>query len=370
MTKAAYIIAACRTPVAPEGGAFSRIALHDLAAPVLRSCLRNAPVAAGQIDEVILANALYGGGNPARLAALAAGLPDDVAGLSIDRQCVGGLDAILLAARMIESGAAQAVLAGGAESHSRRPVRSATDPGSAKPQPYDRPPFTPWPDRDPDMHTAAAALAEREGISRAEQDTFAVDSHRKARSAGGANSGEIIEIEGVISDTFTRNLTPSLCARAKTISGSITAANTAVSADAASFVLVTSEKIAAQSTTEKPLRVVSGTTVGSDPEWPGLAPISAILKTLQVAGIKPAAVTVSEVMEAYAVQAIVCQRHAKLDPATMNIGGGALARGHPIGASGAINAVRLFHEMQSKGGKGLAAIAAAGGLGTALLLDG
>ncbi|MCP4998381.1 MAG: thiolase family protein, partial [Hyphomicrobiales bacterium] len=345
MTSAAYIIAALRTPVVQEGGAYSRLTLHELAAPVLRACLQNAPVAADQIDEVILANALYGGGNPARLAALAAGLPETVAGLTIDRQCVGGLDAVLLAARMIESGAANAVLAGGAESHSRRPVRMETDPEGAAPQAYDRPPFSPWPSRDPDMHEAAAALAEREGISREEQDVFAIESHRKARNDHADHTNEMIELAGAREDTFTRSLSPALCARAKPIVGSITAANTAISADAAAFLLVVGEDIAAQVTKLRPMRIVAGVTVGSAPEWPGLAPVAAISSTLRMASSQPGELTATEIMEAYAVQAIACQRHAGLDPTTMNRGGGALARGHPIGASGAINAARLFHEM-------------------------
>ncbi|MCP5085786.1 MAG: thiolase family protein [Rhodobacteraceae bacterium] len=370
MTSAAYIIAAHRTPVTPEGGGLSRLVLHKLAAPVLLACLRETPVRADQVDEVILANALYGGGNPARMAALAAGLPESVAGLSIDRQCVGGLDAVLLATRMIQSGAANVVLAGGAESHSRRPVRMATNPDGGDPQTYDRPPFSPWPERDPDMHEAAAALAEHAGISRTEQDAFAMESHRKARCNGQNYSTELVALAGVSADAFTRDLSPALCARAKPLVGTITAANAAISADAASFLLVVNEAIARQVTNQRPLRVAAGRTIGSDPEWPGLAPVQAIRETLTAASARPSDLTVSEIMEAYAVQAIACQRQAGLDPATMNRSGGALARGHPIGASGAINAVRLFHEMQAAGGKGLAAIAAAGGLGTALLLEG
>ena len=363
--RAAFIVAAYRSAVAPENGAFARLALHDLAAPVIKACLQTCPVPP---DELILSNALYGGGNPARLAALAAGLPQTVAGLSIDRQCAGGLDAILLAARLVQSGAVRAVLAGGAESHSRRPFRLRTDPDGAAPIAYDRPPFSPWASRDPDLHESAAQLADAMGLSRADQDIFAVESHAKARAAAGRMQGEIIPVAGVATDGFTRALLPSTAARARSVTGSLSAANTAIKADAAAFVLVVDEALAKAFTACRPAQIIGGVTLGAAPETPATAPIAAIRQTLGHAQILPDGLTCSEIMEAYAVQAIACQQGARLDPNTMNCGGGALARGHPIGASGAINAVRLFHELQQRGGTGLAAIAAAGGLGTAMLL--
>jgi acetyl-CoA C-acetyltransferase len=360
----AYIVAAYRTAVTPENGAFAALDLHALAAPVLQACLRHCPAPP---DEVILANALYGGGNPARMAALAAGLPETIAGLSIDRQCAGGLDAILLGARMIQSGAASIVLAGGAESHSRRPLRLRTDPNGGTAQSYDRPPFTPWPNRDPDLHLSAAALAENLSISRASQDQFAIHSHAKARAAAHRLAAEIVPIAGQTQDAFTRALTEKITARAPILTGSLTAANTAIKADAAAFVLIVDAKTAQRFTTHKPARIAGGLTLGGAPDSPATAPIAAIRHTLKTAGLNPQNLTTTEIMEAYAVQAIACQQGANLDPVTMNRSGGALARGHPIGASGAINAVRLFHELQS-GGTGLAAIAAAGGIAATLLL--
>lgn len=362
----AYIIAGYRSAVAPENGAFARLELHELAAPVLQACLVDCPC---DVDEVILSNALYGGGNPARLAALAAGLPETVAGLTIDRQCAGGLDTILLAARLVQSGAARAVLAGGAESHSRRPARLRTDPDGGAPSAYDRPPFSPWPERDPDLHESAAQLARDLGISRSEQDCFAVESHAKARAATEQLAQEIVPLNGLDRDAFTRNLSIRTAERAPRVTGSLSAANTAVKADAAAFVLVVDEKLAKELSHCKPARVLGGATLGAAPETPATAPVAAIQHALVQAGLAPDALACSEVMEAYAVQAIACQRAAGLDPQRMNRGGGALARGHPIGASGAINAVRLFYELQQSGGTGLAAIAAAGGLGTALLLE-
>jgi len=353
----AYIIAARRSPVMPAGGAFARLQLQDLSAPVLLACLADAGFAPEQVDEVILSNALGAGGNPARVAALAARLPDRVAGLSIDRQCAGGLDAVILARALVESGAAEVVLAGGAESYSRRPQRLRTDPGGGPALPYDAPPFTPWPHRDPDMHVAAAALAEKLGIDRAAQDAFAVASHAAAM---GARHPEIVAVNGIARDGFTRALTPALAARAKVIVGPITPANAAVAADGAAFCLVVSARLARPA--KRALRIVAGVTRGGIPEEPGLAPLGAIARVLS----PRLALDRAEIMEAYAVQAIACIMGAGLDPARVNIGGGALARGHPVGASGAVLVARMFADLHQ--GHGLCAIAAAGGIGSALLV--
>jgi len=357
----AVILAARRTAVVPRGGAFARLRIEGLAAPVLRAVLADAGLDPGAVDEVILSNALGAGGNPARRAALLAGLPQRVAGLTTDRQCAGGLDAVLLAAALVDSGAARVVIAGGAESYSRRPLRLATDPEGGDPQPYDAPPFTPWPDRDPDMTAAAAALAGRLGISRQAQEDWAFESHRKALAAG--NPPEVVALKGMTRDAFARALTPAIARRAKVLAGSITTATAAVAADAAAFVVVARDDMAGP----EALRIGPGVTLGALPEEPGLAPVPAIAETLRRAGLAPAALARVELMEAYAVQAIACATGAGLDPARINPAGGALARGHPIGASGAILAVSLFHGLQS--GHGLAAIAAAGGLGTAVLFS-
>jgi acetyl-CoA C-acetyltransferase len=361
----AYLTAAFRTAVMPRGGAFATLLLHDLAAPLVQACLIEGGVAGAEISDLILANALGAGGNPARLAALTAGLPERVAGLSIDRQCAGGLDAILLAKAMVESGMAEAVLAGGVESFSRRPLRLCTDPAGGPPAPYDRPPFTPWPARDPEMAEAAAALAARLNIPRQQQDDWAIASHARARAAAGRMPAEIVPVLGRTADGFTRELTPRLAARAPVVTGTVTAANAAVEADAAALCLIVSERLAARA--PRALRLTGGRTLGAAPEDPGLAPLPAIRATLAAAGLRPQDMAIAEIMEAFAVQAIACVQGAGLNPSVVNPGGGALARGHPIGASGAILAVRLFHDLRA--GHGLAAIAAAGGLGTALLLS-
>ncbi|UWR22817.1 thiolase family protein [Sulfitobacter sp. S190] len=365
----AYMLAATRSPVAPRGGALAHLGLADLGAPVLNAALRQAGIDAAQVDELIVSNAMGGGGNPARLIGLAAGLPDTVAGLSIDRQCAGGLDALLLAARLVQSGAADVVIAGGVESYSRRPQRFATDPGGGPPRPYDQPPFTPWPERDPDMAQAADRLARDQGIDRARQDGWACDSHRKAL-ASPVPPGEITALAGLDHDAFARPLNTRIAARAPVVTGTITAANMAVAADAAAFCVIVSERIirARGGQTHAPV-ILGGVTRGATPDQPGTAPIAATRDALSACGMSPSDLDHIEVMEAFAVQAIACVQGAGLDPACVNRGGGALARGHPIGASGTINAVRLWHDMKTHaGGTGLATIAAAGGIATTLIL--
>ncbi len=348
-----FVIAAKRSAVVPRGGAFAGLSIEALGAPVLLAALADCGVDPGEVDEVIVANALGAGGNPARRVALAAGL-GHVGGLSIDRQCAGGLDAVLLARALVGSGAARIVVAGGIESYSRRPLRLRTDPAGGAAVPYDQAPFTPWPDRDPGMAEAAEALAQALGISRAAQDLWAVDSHARAlRADPGA---EIVPVGGLLRDAFARRLTMGVAARARPIIGTITAANAAVAADGAAFVVVCATPRG------RGLRIVAGATVGGDPMQPGLSPLPAIAAVGGAWGV-----AVAEVMEAYAVQAIACVQGAGIDPAIVNPGGGALARGHPIGASGAILAVRLYHQLKT--GRGLAAIAAAGGVGTALILE-
>lgn len=362
------ILAARRSIVAPRGGALAGFAPHELAAPVIRDCLDRAGLPGAAVDEVILGNALGAGGNPARLAALAAGLPERVAGLTLDRQCCGGLDALLLGQAMIAAGQAEVVLAGGVESYSRRPYRAWQGPEGLRP--YDQPPFSPFPERDPLMPEAAAALAEALGIDAAAQADWAQASHAKARAAAAQLAREITPLPGVNAqaDPFARRLTPQLCARAPRLAGSVTHATAAVAADGAALCLLVADHVARR-LGQRGAEVLGGRTLGGDPAQPGLAPVPAIAEALSAAQLTPAQLAQAEIMEAYAVQAIACQREAGIDARIVNPRGGGLARGHPIGASGAVLAVRLVSDL-GPGEVGLAAIAAAGGLGTALLIRG
>lgn len=356
----AFVIAGKRTAVVPRGGPLAALRVEDIAAPVLVALLEAAGLEVGAVDEVILSNAIGPGGNVARRVALAAGLPERVAGLTVDRQCAGGLDALLLARGMVLAGLAEVVVAGGVESYSQAPERRM--PGAAGP--YVQAPFTPWPERDPGMAEAADALGRRLGITRARADAWAVESHAKALRADLA--GEIVPVAGVRRDAFARALTPAVAARATVVAGDVTAANAAVAADGAALVLVVSERVAARAA--RAVRIAGGVTRGGVPWEPGLAPVAAVAEALGSCGLRAGDLERAEVMEAYAVQAIACVEGAGLDPARVNVKGGALARGHPIGASGAVLAVRLFADLER--GAGVAAIAAAGGIGTAVVLRG
>ncbi|WP_246479323.1 thiolase family protein [Kaustia mangrovi] len=418
MTVRPVIAAARRTAVAPRGGAFAHLGVDALAAPVIAACLADAGLAPGDVDHVVLGNGLYGGGNPARFASLGAGLPETVPALTFDTQCCAGLDAIALAARLVASGAAETVLAGGVESWSRAPIRMTRPIAGEAPVAYDRPPFAPDAAKDVDMTDAAAALAAAHGVTRKAQEAFAVESHRRALAAQGAGrfAGEIVAQDLPLgSDAFTRRLTPALCARLPAIGGSthhgerspphpapgrsasfslspggrgrdpapegdgtvrglalagtqdcaITAATAAVEADAAAVVVVTSRRRAPQG-----LGIVDAISLGGDPAMPALAPVPAIAALLERNGLVPVDLAAVELMEAYAAQAMVDICETGLDPSRVNRCGGALARGHPIGASGAILAVRLWHELagEGPGAIGLAAIAGAGGLASAMLI--
>lgn len=371
MSRPSYIVAAARTSVVPSGGAFRDLDFDRLAPAPIHACLARSGIVPDEVDEIIVSNALGAGGNPARVVALAAGLPQRVAGLSIDRQCVGGLDAIILAQALVASGQAEIVLAGGSESHSLRPERRFRTDWRSTAKFRDQARFTPWTDRDPDMAFAADRLARQNRISFDRQNAWALESHARARESARKLKAEIINPDGidVSGDPFSRNLTPALCQRAPRITGTISAANTSVAADGAAFVAVVSQPVLQRLDPDFALRFIDGTTLGGDPELPGLAPVEAARAVLEGTGTRPEELSSIELMEAYAVQAIVCATALGLDAEKINPAGGSLARGHPIGASGAILAVRLFHDLKASGGLGLALIAAAGGIGTALLLE-
>ncbi|GGL63103.1 hypothetical protein [Wenxinia marina] len=360
----ARLLAARRTAIVPRGGAFARLLPHELAAPVIRAALADAGLGPQDVGEVILSNALGAGGNLARVASLAAGLPERVAGLTIDRQCAGGLDALLLADALVRAGVYDVVVAGGVESYSRRPQRLRTDPDGGPAVPYDQAPFTPWPDRDPGMAEAADRLGRELRIDRAAQEAWAAESHRKALAAGPAPG--MVPLHGVAADPFARRLTPRLLARARPVRGAVTVATMAVAADAAAVCVVASPRAAAALGRTGPA-ILSGATLGGAPDLPGLAPVAAGRAALAAAGLNADDLARAEIMEAFAVQAIACVHGLGLRPHIVNPDGGALARGHPVGASGAVLAVDLFHGL-APGEAGLAAIAAAGGIGTALVL--
>mgnify|MGYP001765531073 CR=1 FL=1 len=365
------IVAARRTAVAPRGGAFARLEPHDLAAPCLAAVLADVGMSPERVDDVLLGNALGAGGNPARMAALAVGLPDRIPALSVESQCCAGLDAVLLAAAKVRAGEAEAIIAGGVESFSRSPIRMTRPRAKGEaPVAYDRPPFAPDPARDPEMADAAARLAVARGITRTAQASWAIAGHAKARAAG--PSPAILPLAGLGEDAFTRKLTPALCARLPVLAGDavhgLTAATIAVEADAAACVLVVSPERARTLGVAKALRIRAHVRRGGDPAMPPLAPIEAAREALARAGLTVADLAAVEIMEAFAVQAMAFVADLAIPEAKVNRHGGALARGHPIAASGAILLADLFHRL-APGETALLAIAAAGGLATAVVVE-
>jgi acetyl-CoA C-acetyltransferase len=365
--------------VAPRGGALARLDLAQLGAPVLEAALADAGLPVDAVDEVIIGNALGAGGNPARLVALAADLPLRVSAMTVDRQCCSGLDAVILAARTIRAGEADIAVAGGVESFSRAPIRMHRPlQKDAVPVAYDRPAFAPPPFPDPDPAEAAAGLALHMQISRREQEAFARASHEAAlhAQAAGSFAAEIVPVAGLAADAFTRALDPRLQARLPVLAGQapygLTASTIAVEADAAAILVLMSRQEARRRGLRPLAAIGQGAMTGGDPANPAAGAHEAAQELFRRTGLGIGSITAVELMEAYAVQAMANLKVLGMTPddPRINQGGGALARGHPIAASGAILAVRLAHILGSEGsnGLGLAAISGAGGLGTALLL--
>lgn len=352
------VVAARRTPIGTAGGGLRAHTVDALAAPVLAAL---APHAGGPIDDVLLGNVFGPGGNPARVAALRAGLGDGVPGLTLDRQCASGLAAIVAAATAVRAGDGEAYLAGGVESPSTAPAR--TRPDGVR---YTRAPFAP-PDRpDPDMGPAADDVAARAGITRARQDAFAARSHARAVAArrAGRFDAELVGIGAVEVDERPRDrFTPERLARfrpAFTPDGTATAANSCGVSDGAAAVLVVSE--ARRRALGVPgLALEAAATRGCDPALLGLGAVPALDAVR--AGVPDAV----EFTEAFAGQVLACTDAAGIDEESVSPDGGAIALGHPWGASGAVLVVRLFHRLvvQGHGGTGVAALSSGGGLGVA-----
>jgi acetyl-CoA C-acetyltransferase len=343
--------------------------------------LADGKVDAARVDEVIFGNAVGGGGNPARLIALAAGLPETTPAMTIDRQCASGLDAIVAGARMIESGAADAVIAGGAESPSTAPWRIAKPSNLHKGLPhfFSQPAFAPGAEGDVGMIEAAENVAREFHISRERQDAFALESHRKAISASGAGrmSREIVPLdrdrrEG-LDEGPRASLTLKLLSRLKPLvaaNGTVTSGNSCQVNDGAAVVLIVSGALHRKLGLPRGLVFAGAASAGIAPRLLGLAAVIAVRKLAEKTGFRLPDIEAVELNEAFAAQVLATIDQLLLDPDKLNTLGGALAYGHPYGASGALLAVRLFSRMirdntAQAPQTGLAMIAAAGGVGVA-----
>jgi acetyl-CoA C-acetyltransferase len=376
VTDGPVIVGALRTPVGTAGRSLAHLTAADLAAPVL-AALAGAPQVreAGRVEEVVLGNCMGPGGDVARVAALQAGLGVDVPALTVDRQCASGLAAVVSAATAVERQRG-VVIAGGVESASTAPWRFWPPVDGAEPVRYDRAPFAPAAMGDPDMGVANDRWAEARGIDRAAQDEYAARSHARAVTARdeGRFDGELVPVGGIDRDERPRRgLTVERLGRLRPAfraDGSVTAGNSCGVNDGAAAVAVLDA--ATHRRTGRPgLRIVATATAGCDPNEPGRGLVPATRLALDRAGLTLDDIDVVELNEAFAGQILACCAELGLDPHRVCLEGGALALGHPWGASGAVLLVRLFSQLvrSDNGGRGLAAIAAGGGQGVAVVVE-
>ncbi|MGV2881726.1 thiolase family protein [Paenibacillus sonchi] len=379
--KEAVLVMARRTPIGKVGGQLSTLEPEELLAPLIRLLVAEAQVPLEWIDDVIIGNVVGPGGNIARKSVLEAGLPVTVPGVTIDRQCGSGLEAIIMAARFIQSGAGEIFLAGGVESASRAPWKMfRPDTLIDIPTLYTRAPFTPLAFGDPDMGLAAEYVADKYGISREAQDRYALESHQKAvhakRTSKYAPELVPLQVNGLwITDDECPRPDTSL---EKLLSlrpvfaehGTVTAGNACPINDGAALVLMMSRDKCEQLNLTPVLRFVDSQAVGVDPRYPGIGPVPAVRKMLSRQHLHIDALDIVEFNEAFASQVLASLRELHLPLDKVNPGGGALALGHPYGASGAILMTRLYSEMlQNPYQRGLATLGIGGGMGLAVLIE-
>ncbi len=380
---AAVIVDARRTPIGRAGGRLKTVDTTGLAAPILaavRDTVRQRVGADTEVAEVVLGNCMGPGGDVARLATLAAGLGVGVPALTVDRQCGSGLAALTVAAALVSSQPGL-VLAGGVESASTQPWRHWPALGDAPPQRYTRAPFAPPGFADPEMGEAADALAAAYAIDRSAQDVYAARSHARAiaTAEAGGFTAELLPIDGLDHDERPRaSMTVRFLSRLPPVfrpvdpdgGGTVTLGNSCGINDGAAAVAIVDA--ASHARTGLPgLQVLGSASAGVDPGRPGIGLVPAVRLALQRSGVGLDEIDVVEFNEAFAGQILACCAELDLDPVRVCPQGGALALGHPWGASGAVLLVRLFSQLvrtPRPGALGLAAIAAGGGQGVAMVV--
>jgi len=394
----AWIVAAVRTPIARYGGALKAVRPDDLAAHVLAELIRRTDVTPGDITDVYLGCTNQGGEdnrNVARMASLLAGLPVEVPAVTVNRLCGSGLEAVNQAARAAMLGDGELFLAGGVESMTRAPyVLSKPEAAFARqaPQVFDS--TLGWRFANPRLvamgHTLALGetaekVAERYEITRMIQDEFALESQRRTAAAiqSGRFDDEITPVptpgqKGSPPVLFSvdehprPDTTMEALARLKPAfrtGGTVTAGNSSGINDGAAAVMIATPEAARRRGLSAMARIISYGAAGVDPSYMGMGPVPATRNALGRVGLGVADVDLVELNEAFASQSVACIRELQLDPAKVNVNGGAIALGHPIGASGARILVTLVHEMCRRGGRyGLATMCIGVGQGIATLV--
>ena len=396
MTNSAYIIDILRTPVGKYGGTLASVRPDDLAAWVIKKLLeRNPETDPSQIEDVVFGAANQAGEdnrNVARMALLLAGLPVEIGGVTVNRLCASGLQAIMDASRGVLHGDGDCYIAGGVESMSRAPLvmAKADEAFSRKAEMYDTTigwrfvnsklsklyyPYS--------MGETAEKVAEKWKISREEQDQFGLRSQQKYFAAKNAYrfNEEIVSItvqKGKESIEFKQDEYPRETSFEKLASlkpafkekGTVTAGNSSGINDGAAACLIASEEFVKKSNLKPLSRVVSMAIAGVEPAYMGVGPVPAVQKALKRAGLKISDIGLIEINEAFASQSIACMRDLNLDPSIVNVNGGAIAIGHPLGCSGVRISATLIHEMQKRKVKyGVATMCVGVGQGAAVIYE-
>ena len=396
----AVLIDGLRSPFGKHRGALSSVRPDDLAGRVIEALLAKHEAARRDVSEVILGCANQSGEdnrNVARMALLLAGLPYEVTGVTVNRLCASGMEAVVQAARAIETGDAEVIVAGGVESMTRAPyvMEKSSEPfPRTPPAVYDtslgwRFPNAKMIERFPllSMGETAEEVAKEHAISRADQDAFAVESQKRASRAreAGVFEREILPItlpapkkgapeevlkhdEGIRADTTLEAL-----AKLKPVfkkDGSVTAGNASTLNDGAAALIVASEAWAKKNGQRPIAKIVARATAGVHPSVMGIGPVPATQKALARAGLAVKDLDRVELNEAFAAQSLACVRALGLDPEKVNVNGGAIAIGHPLGASGARLLLTLVRELERSGGRyGLASLCIGVGQGEAVIVE-
>ncbi|HUR94714.1 MAG TPA: acetyl-CoA C-acyltransferase [Gemmatimonadales bacterium] len=391
-----YITAALRTPIGRAGGVLAEVRPDDLAAAAIAGLVASAVLPVDRIEDVILGCANQAGEdnrNVARMAALLAGLPVEIPGQTVNRLCGSGLQAVVSAAHAVRAGEGDLFIAGGVESMTRAPYATLK---SGKPWDRSVPAVADttvgWRFVNPRMKSdwtislgeTAERVAAMYDISRAEQDAFAVESQRRAQAglAEGVFAEETVGIEvrrGGRTDVIARDEPPrsdvtveslGRLASAFVTNGTVTAGTSSGINDGAAALAIASESAVVELGLRPLARVVATAVAGVDPSCMGLGPVPATRKALARAGIAASALDLVELNEAFAAQALACMRELALDPGRVNIYGGAIALGHPLGASGARILTTLVHALGRTGGRyGLATMCIGVGQGIAVVIE-
>jgi acetyl-CoA C-acetyltransferase len=383
MTSAAYIAAAWRTPFARAGTALADVSAQDLATAVVKPALAAVPSLPGLAD-VILGNVLNGRGNLARYAALAADFGITIPGVTVDRQCASGMEAIVQAAYRAERTTAPiSFVAGGVESMSGAPFLMArpTRAYDRKPPVFIDVPLSPPSIGDPSMIETAETVSAEAGITREQMDSYALSSHRRAIAAQTRkNDRGIVTVRSRAGEVVAEDVGPradssleKLARLAPVLSqGTVTAGNASQISDGAAAVIVMNDAAIAESGARPLARIAGVTCVGVDPTRMGLGPVAAIRALLSEHALALDDIEDWEINEAFAGQVLAVLRSLGLEPDAINPDGGAVALGHPLGASGARITGDLARRLSDAGSgtRGVASLCIGGGMGMALLLEG